>query len=50
MTVPFYLIYEANILVMGVLVKKKKQDDVIENGLKASLSMLAKKEAEGDTP
>ena len=50
MTVPFYLIYEATILLLGLLVKKEKQDDVIEDGLKASLSMLAGKEAGGDHP
>jgi sec-independent protein translocase protein TatC len=49
MTVPFYLIYEATILVLG-LVMKKSRDDVIENGLRVSLSMLAKQEADGDNP
>lgn len=49
MTVPFYLIYEATILVMGFLVNKR-QDDVIENGLRASRSMLAETETDSDHP
>ena len=47
MTVPFYLIYEATLLALGLVVKKSR-DDVIEDGLKASLSMLA--EADGAAP
>ncbi len=47
MTVPFYLIYETTILVLG-LVMKKGQDEIIEDGLSASLSILA--EEDGDSP
>lgn len=49
MTMLFYLICEATILVLWRLVKKK-QDNIIEDGLRASLSMLAEKEAGGGHP
>jgi sec-independent protein translocase protein TatC len=47
MTVPFYLIYEATILVLGHVLKKSR-DEVIEDGLNASISILA--EEDGDAP
>ncbi len=42
MSVPFYLIYEMTIRVLGMAEKRKAADDVLELGLKASRELLAR--------
>ncbi|MBS7620288.1 twin-arginine translocase subunit TatC [Candidatus Bathyarchaeota archaeon] len=41
MSIPFYLLYETTIQVIGRIVKNKKREEIIAEGLKASKRLLA---------